>query len=175
MNIRTNNNDDDESMMGDTLTTLTNASGGSRWSRYRGNNSVVSRGGGRNSRGEATVANTGRRCIVDMCLLAVLGLVLFVKFGSVELELRGNLSKLRGGTVDVVDSSSSSEHGAGYAQMLVRQGNLAQYDGKDNVKLNNDHNEAEAFFDQAIHDLKNGVAPAQANGERVLRFYYSAK
>ena len=185
MNIRTihnnnNNNDDDdddgESRMGDTLTTLTNASGGSRWSRYRGNGSI-SRGGGRNSRGEASVANTSRRCIVDICLLAVLGIVLFVKFGSVELELRGNLSKLRGGTVDAVDSSSHyPTDGAGYAQMLVRQGNLQEYDGTDNLKRNNDHDEAEAFFDRAIHDLKNGVVPAQVNGESLKeRHSYSQK
>eukprot|EP00956_Cyclotella_meneghiniana_P002623 scaffold3075_cov62-Cyclotella_meneghiniana.AAC.6 len=169
MNIRTihnNNNDDNdddgESRMGDTLTTLTNASGGSRWSRYRGNGS--SSRGGRNSRGEASVANTSRRCIVDICLLAVLGIVLFVKFGSVELELRGNLSKLRGGTVDAVDSSSHyNTDGAGYAQMLARQGNLQEYDGTDNLKRNNDHDEAEEFFDRAIHDLKNGVVPAQVN------------
>lgn len=146
--------EDDESM-GDTLTTLTTGSSINRWSR-RGNGVR-----GRNSRGEAAAAGTGRKCIIDICLVAVLGIVLLAKFGSVEMQLQGNISKLRGGS----DASQSTTDGAAYAQWLVRQSKLAEYENEDTklVKLNNDHDAAEAFFDQAVKNLKNGLPQIQVN------------
>jgi hypothetical protein len=140
---------DDEQSAGDTLTTLTNAS--SRRSR-RGNNVR-----GRNSRGEAAAAGTGRRCIIDICLLSVLGVVLLAKFGSVELQLQSNMSKLRGGDVS---SNRHTTDGGAYAEWLLQQSKYMAYaSGEDakRVRLNNNHDAAEEFFDQAIHNLKNGL------------------
>ena len=131
---------------GDTLTTVTNRS---RWSRRR------------NARGEATEgAIVSRRCMIDICLVAVLGLVLLAKFGRVETILRGNLGALRGSNED----SDASMDGAAYAQWLVRQSKLAEYESDVDakpVRLNNDHDAAEEFFERAIDNLKNGVEQEQ--------------
>ena len=145
---------------GDTLTTLTNRS---RWSRRR------------NSRGEATEgAIVSRRCIIDICLLAVLGLVLLAKFGRVETMLRGNLGALRRSNED---GGEVSTDGAAYAQWLVRQSKLAEYESDVDakaVRFNNDHDAAEDFFEMAIENLKNGVEQEQIrdvspldDGERI--------
>jgi hypothetical protein len=146
--------DEDESM-GDTLTTLTTGSSVNRWSR-RGNGFR-----GRNSRGEAAAAGTGRRCIVDICLVGVLGVVLLAKFGSVEMQLQGNINKLRGHS----DAPQSTTDGAAYAQWLVRQSKIAEHENDETmpVKFNNDHDAAEEFFNQAVNNLKNGLPQIQIN------------
>jgi hypothetical protein len=89
--------------------------------------------------------------------LFVLGVVLVVKFGSVEFQLEDNITNLRGGASD---QDSHPTEGASYAQWLMRQSQIAEIEkeeGDKPVVVNNDHDAAEAFFNEAINNLKNGV------------------
>eukprot|EP00804_Cyclotella_cryptica_P015582 CCRYP_003597-RA/>CCRYP_003597-RA protein AED:0.21 eAED:0.21 QI:127/0.8/0.83/1/1/1/6/0/693 len=145
---------DDQSSVGDTLTTLSAASS-AFWSRRAnyGSGSTSSRRA-RHARGEG---RGGKRCFIDICLLFVLGIVLIVKFGSVEFQLEDNINKLRGGASE---QESHPTDGASYAQWLMRQSQIAQYENDETAKpkiVNNDHDAAEAFFNEAINNLKNGV------------------
>lgn len=145
---------DDQSSVGDTLTTLSAASS-AFWSRRANYGSGST--SGRRTRNPRGGGRGRKRCFIDICLLFVLGVVLIVKFGSIELQLEDNITKLRGGTSE---QDSHPTDGASYAQWLMRQSLIAEYENDENAKpgvVNNNHDAAEAFFNDAINNLKNGM------------------
>jgi hypothetical protein len=88
-------------------------------------------------------------------LLFTLGVVLIIKFGSVELD---SYSKLRES-----DQYSTPDEGNSYAEWLMRQSVSAEIEDKESGMIpTGDHDAAEAFFEQAIDNLANGV-PQSSN------------